>query len=100
MRHHPRWTLKPRPLRRHPRRAADAGLPFSEDAVAETTVLKIGEGGIQPSAAEGLPQSPVPLDQAEEDRFAGESTGSGLSCSTKLLLPPPAKKGGSRGRAT
>ena len=48
-----------------PAPAPDAGLPFSEDAVAETTVLKIGEGSIQPSAAEGLPQSPA-LDQAEK----------------------------------
>ena len=49
-----------------PAPAPDVGLPFSEDAVAETTVLKIGEGGIQPPAAEGLPQSPVPLDEAEK----------------------------------
>ncbi len=49
-----------------PAPAPDAGLPFSEDAVAATTALNIGEGGMKPPAAEGLPQSPVPLNEAEK----------------------------------
>jgi hypothetical protein len=46
----------------------EAALPFSEDSVAETTALNLGEGGIPPppEAVSEPPPPPVPLEEAEK----------------------------------
>jgi len=50
--------------------AGDSELPFPEDAVAETTALHIGEASVASptdTKEESLPESPVPLEQAERN---------------------------------